>query len=65
LDPAAPLALWLYAASKGGVGSTPHLFWLCERDHPCMWIWWTRRPNHRTLSDFRAEHGDNLDELLS
>jgi transposase len=64
LDPKVLLALWLYATSEG-VGSARHLARLCERDQAYMWICGGLRPNHHSLSDFRVEHGDKLDALLT
>ena len=58
------LALWLYGTSEG-VGSARHLARLCERDHAYQWICGGLKPSYHTLSDFRVEHGDKLDTLLT
>ncbi len=64
LDPRVLLALWVYATSEA-VGSARQLSRLCERDHAYQWICGGLRPNHHSLSDFRVEHGDKLDGLLT
>lgn len=64
LDPAVLLALWLFATSEG-VGSAKHLARLCERDLPYRWICGGMTPNAHSLSDFRADHGDKLDALMT
>lgn len=64
IDPKILLALWLYATSEG-VGSARHLARLCQRDNVYRWICGGVEPNHHTLSDFRVQHGQKLDELLT
>jgi transposase len=64
LDPKVLLALWLYATSEG-VGSARQLARLCERDHAYMWICGGLKPNYHSLSDFRVDHGERLDTLLT
>lgn len=64
LDPKVLLALWLFATSEG-VGSAAHLSRLCTRDAAYRWICGGLTPNHHTLSDFRTQHGDKLDALLT
>jgi transposase len=64
IDPKILLALWLYATSEG-VGSARHLERLCERDAVYRWICGGVVPSYHTLSDFRVEHGEKLDGLLS
>jgi transposase len=64
LDPKVLLALWLFATSEG-VGSAAHLARLCERDMAYRWICGGLTPNHHTLSDFRTQHGDKVDALLT
>ena len=64
LDPKVLLALWLYAISEG-LGSARHLARLCERDHPYMWLCGGLKPNYHDLSDFRTQHGDKVDVLLT
>ncbi len=64
IDPKILLTLWIYATSEG-VGSARHLSRLCERDDAYRWICGGVTPNHHTLSDFRVEHGEKLDRLLT
>lgn len=57
-------ALWLYA-TVDGVGSARAIARLC-RDHDAYrWICGGVPVNHHTLSDFRADHGEALDGLLT
>ena len=64
IDPAILVALWLYATLEG-VGSARALERLCEEHHAYRWIVGGVGVNHHTLSDFRVEHGQALDGLLS
>lgn len=63
-DPAMLVALWLFATSEG-VGSARQLARLCERDDAYRWICGGVAVNQHTLSDFRVQHGKELDELLT
>ena len=63
-DPAMLVALWLFATSEG-VGSARQLARLCERDDAYRWICGGVSVNQHTLSDFRVQHGKELDELLT
>jgi transposase len=63
-DPAILLTLWLYANSQG-VGSARELAELCKRHDAYRWICGGVEMNHHTLSDFRVDHGQALDELLT
>jgi transposase len=63
-DPAMLVALWLFATSEG-VGSARQLARLCERDDAYRWICGGVGVNQHTLSDFRVQHGKELDELLT
>ncbi|HVN40201.1 MAG TPA: IS1182 family transposase [Myxococcota bacterium] len=63
-DPKLLLALWMYATSEG-VGSARQLDRLCKRDDAYRWICGGVEPGYHTLSDFRVEHGEKLDELLT
>jgi transposase len=62
-DPKILLALWLYATTDG-VGSARELERLCESTDAYRWICGGVAVNYHTLSDFRVEHGDKLDQLL-
>ena len=63
-DPAMLVSLWLFATSEG-VGSGRQLARLCERDDAYRWICGGVQVNYHTLSDFRVEHGKELDALLT
>lgn len=66
-DPALLIALWLYAATRG-VGSARELARLCgteDGSRPYRWICGGVSLNHHTLSDFRTDHADALDELFT
>jgi transposase len=63
-DPKVLLALWLYASLEG-VGSARQLDRLCERDIAYRWLCGGVPVNYHGLSDFRFDHGDLLDRLLS
>jgi transposase len=64
LDPLLCVALWLYATLEG-VGSARSLAWLCSNHHAFRWLAGGVRVNHHTLSDFRVNHPEFLDELLT
>lgn len=64
IDPKILMALWLYATVEG-VGSARQLDGLC-RDHAAFqWIVGDVSTNYHTLADFRTEHGELLDDLLT
>jgi transposase len=63
-DPSMLVALWLFATSEG-VGSGRQLARLCERDDAYRWICGGVSVNQHTLSDFRVQHGKELDQLLT
>lgn len=58
------LALWLYA-TLDGVGSAREVSRLIESHDAYRWLCGGVQVNHHTLSDFRKDHGEALDELLS
>jgi transposase len=64
IDPRILLTLWLYATSEG-MGSARELERLCERHHAYQWICGGVHINHHTLSDFRVNHQEALDELMT
>lgn len=64
IDPAILLALWLYATSQG-VGSARELDRLCKEHDAYRWICGGVSVNYHTLSDFRVDHGEALDELFT
>jgi transposase len=63
-DPSVLMALWLYATVEG-VGSARELERLVERDVAYRWLAGGVPVNHHGLSDFRVEHVEVLDRLLS
>ena len=64
VDPKILMALWMFAIIEG-ISSARHLARLCERDLAYMWICGEVGVNHHLLSDFRKDHGEFLDELLT
>lgn len=58
------LALWLYATIDG-VGSAREIARLTEAHDAYRWLCGGVQVNHHTISDFRKDHGEALDELLS
>lgn len=58
------LALWLYATLES-VGSARGLARLSESHDAYRWICGGVQVNYHTLSDFRSDHGEVLDGLLS
>jgi transposase len=58
------LALWLYA-TLDGVGSAREIARLTEAHDAYRWLCGGVQVNYHTLSDFRKDHGEALDELLS
>jgi transposase len=63
-DPKILLALWLYATTEA-VGSARRLTELCQDHAAYQWICGGVGMNPHTLADFRVEHGEFLDTLLS
>lgn len=64
IDPRIFMALWLYATLEG-VGSARALERLTEQHDAYRWIVGGVSVNHHSLSDFRVEHGEYLDEVLT
>jgi transposase len=63
-DPRVLLALWIYALVEG-VGSARELERRVERDVAYRWLAGEVPVNYHGLADFRVEHGDALDRLLT
>ena len=63
-DPRILLALWLYATLRG-VGSARELNRLCRHHAAYRWICGGVSMNYHTLSDFRTQHVELLDSLLT
>ena len=57
-------ALWLYATLEG-VGSARALARLTQEHDAYRWICGGVQVSYHTLSDFRVEHGEALDEVLT
>lgn len=58
------LALWLYATIDG-VGSAREIARLAQAHDAYRWLCGGVQVNYHTVSDFRKDHGEALDELLS
>jgi transposase len=63
-DPRILMTLWLYATLRG-VGSARELNRLCQHHAAYRWICGGVSTNYHTLSDFRTQHVDLLDRLLT
>ena len=63
-DPRILLALWLHATLRA-VGSARELNRLCEQHVAYRWICGGVSMNYHTLSDFRSQHVELLDRLLT
>ena len=63
-DPRILLALWLYATLRG-VGSARELNRLCQQHVAYRWLCGGVSMNYHTLSDFRTQHVELLDRLLT
>ncbi len=64
IAPEVLFALWLYATLEG-VGSARALAQLTQAHDAYRWICGGVAVSYHTLSDFRVEHGEALDEVLS
>lgn len=64
IDPKLLLALWLYATTDG-VGSGRELERLCTQADPYRWLCGGVPVNYHSLNDFRVEHGEKLDDLMT
>jgi transposase len=64
IDPKILMALWLYATIEG-IGSARHLDELCREHDAFRWIVGDVSTNYHTLADFRTEHVELLDDLLT
>jgi transposase len=63
-DPRILMALWLYATIEG-VGSARALERLTEQHDAYRWILGGVSVNHHSLSDFRVQHAEYLDKVLT
>ena len=64
IDPRIYLTLWLYATIEG-VGSARALERLTQQHDAYRWILGGVSVNHHSLSDFRVEHAEYLDGVLT
>lgn len=64
IDPPVLMALWLFA-TLDGVGSARALDRLCGEHDAYRWICGGVEVNYHTLSDFRVQHADFLDQVLT
>src|SRR5262249_12956546 len=64
VDPRILLALWLYATIDG-VGSAHQLDRLCTSHTAYQWLCGGVSMNYHTLADFRVDHHDWLNDLLT
>lgn len=58
------ISIWVYAYSRG-IGSAREISRLCEVDPAFQWLTGMESINHHTLSDFRVDHREALDELFT
>lgn len=64
IDPKILMALWLYATLEG-VGSARALDRLCQEHNAYRWLCGGVSVNYHTLADFRVDHAEVLDQLLT
>jgi transposase len=64
IDPRIYMSLWLYATIEG-VGSARALERLTYQHDAYRWILGGVSVNHHSLSDFRVQHGEFLDQVLT
>ncbi len=64
IDPQILVALWLYATSEG-VEKARELNKLCVESLPYIWLCGGVKVNYHTLSDFRVEYKEALDEVMT
>jgi transposase len=64
IDPRILLALWLYATIDG-IGTARKLDRLCREHVAYRWLCGGVPVNYHTLSDFRSNHAELLDQLLT
>src|SRR3954451_19870882 len=63
-DPQLLIALWLYATIEG-IGCGRQLARLCMESDPYKWLRGGVSLNYHTLNDFRVDHEESLDDLLT
>lgn len=63
-DPQLLIALWLYATIEG-IGCGRQLARICTESDPYKWLCGGVSLNYHTLNDFRVDHEEALDDLLT
>ncbi len=63
-DPRLLISVWIYAYSRG-IASAREIARLCGIDPAFQWLTGMDAINHHTLSDFRVDHREALDELFT
>lgn len=63
-DPRMLISVWVYAYSQG-IGSAREVARRCEYDPAFQWLTGCMEVNYHTLSDFRVERQQELDELFT
>jgi transposase len=63
-DPHLLVSVWVYAYSEG-ISSAREIERLMEWEPGLQWLGGMKKINHHTLSDFRVEHKQALDELFA
>jgi transposase len=63
IDPRLLISLWIYSYSKG-ISSSREISRLCEYEPGYQWLTGMTSINYHTLSDFRVNHKEALDELF-
>ena len=63
-DPQLLISIWILATSMGE-GSAREIERLCTFHPAYQWMTGMQEINHHTLSDFRIDHKENLDELFT
>lgn len=64
VDPQLLISLWIYSYAAG-VSSAREISRLCEYHPAYQWLTGMEVINHHTLSDFRVDHQQALDELFA
>lgn len=62
-EPRLLIAMWIYAYSRG-VSSAREIERQCGYEPGLRWLTGLKAVNHHTLSDFRVEHGEALQDLF-
>jgi transposase len=62
-EPRLLIAIWIYAYSRG-ISSAREIERQCEHEPALRWLTGLKVVNHHTLSDFRVEHGEALQNLF-